>query len=418
MNHEFRRIQRLPPYVFNEVNDLKQSARRSGEDIIDFGLGNPDQGTPDHIVAKAIEALGKTQNHRYSVSRGLYKLRLAIVDWYKSKYDVELDPDSEAIVTMGSKEGLGHLVLAITGPGDVVLAPSPTYPIHQYSVIIAGADLRHVPLIPGEDFLEPLEAAIREAWPKPKLLIINFPANPTTEVVAIEFFERIVELARENDIMVIHDLAYAELCFDGYEAPSFLQVPGAREVGVECYTLSKSYNMPGWRCGFMVGNQEIIGALGRLKSYYDYGMFNPIQIASIEALKGPQDCVGEIREMYRVRRDALCRGLGRAGWHVPPPKATMFVWARIPEELRSIGSLEFSKMLLLEGKVAVAPGIGFGPYGDEFVRFSLIENEHRIRQATRGIRQALAAGSGVKIDELDDDPPAGGEESSQTKAVK
>jgi alanine-synthesizing transaminase len=308
---------------------------------------------------------------------------------------------------MGSKEGLGHLVLAITGPGDVVLAPSPTYPIHQYSVIIAGADLRHVPLIPGEDFLGPLEAAIRDAWPKPKLLILNFPANPTTEVVhGLTLFERIVELARENNLLVIHDLAYAELVFDGYTAPSFLQVPGAREVGVECYTLSKSYNMPGWRCGFMVGNQQMIAALGRLKSYYDYGMFNPIQVASIQALKGPQDCVEEIRETYRVRRDALCRGLVRAGWDVTPPKATMFVWARIPEEFRAMGSLEFSKLLLTEGKVAVAPGVGFGPYGDEYVRFSLIENEHRIRQATRGIRTALGAGSGVSHDDDGDSGPA------------
>ena len=389
MSREFARIQRLPPYVFAEVDALKLAARRRGEDIIDFGLGNPDQPTPEHIVAKGVEAMVKGQNHRYSVSRGIYKLRCAIVDWYKHKWDVDLDPDAEAIVTMGSKEGLAHLVLAITGPGDVVLCPSPTYPIHQYSVVIAGGDLRNVPLIPGQDFFEALVAAIRDCWPKPKLLILNFPSNPTTQVVELDFFEKIADFAREHDLMVIHDNAYAELCFDGYEAPSFLQVKGARELGVECYTLSKTYNMPGWRIGFVVGNREMIHALARLKSYYDYGMFAPVQVAGIAALKGSQDCIQGIRETYRVRRDALCRGLERAGWEVEPPKATMFVWARIPEELRSMGSLEFSKMLLAEGKVAVSPGVGFGPYGDEYVRFSLIENEHRIRQAARGIRKAL-----------------------------
>ncbi len=394
MSRSFPRIERLPPYVFAEVDALKLAARRRGEDIIDFGLGNPDQPTPPHIVAKAIEAIQKGQNHRYSVSRGIYKLRCAICEWYKRKWDIDLDPDAEAIVTMGSKEGLAHLVLAIVGPGDVVLCPSPTYPIHQYSVVIAGGDLRNVPLVPGEDFFEALVAAIRDCWPKPKLLIINFPSNPTTQVVDLAFFEKIVDFAREHDLLVIHDNAYAELCFDGYEAPSFLQVPGARDVGVECYTLSKTYNMPGWRVGFMVGNRDMIHALGRLKSYYDYGMFAPVQVAAIQALKGPQDCIHEIRETYRSRRDALCRGLERAGWPVEPPKATMFVWARIPQPYRAMGSLEFSKMLLAEGKVAVSPGIGFGPYGDEYVRFSLIENEHRIRQAVRGIRRALSAGSG------------------------
>jgi len=386
---DFPRIQRLPPYVFNEVNDLKQDARRRGEDIIDFGLGNPDQPTPPHIVEGAIEAVHKGPNHRYSVSRGIYKLRLAIADWYRRRYEVELDADSEIVCTMGSKEGIGHLVLAVTGPGDAVLCPSPTYPIHQYSVIIAGGELHHVPLVPGQDFLASVRSAIEETWPKPKMMIINFPSNPTTQVVDLSFFEAVVELAREHELLVIHDLAYAELCFDGYEAPSFLQVPGAREVGVECYTLSKSYNMPGWRVGFVCGNPDMVGALARLKSYYDYGMFTPIQIAGIHALNGPQDCVDEIRDMYRVRRDALIRGLVRAGWDVEPPLATMFVWARIPEPFRAMGSLEFSKKLLVEGKVAVSPGIGFGPYGDEYVRFSLIENEHRIRQATRGIRQVL-----------------------------
>ena len=395
MSREFSRIARLPPYVFNEVNDLKQEARRRGEDIIDFGLGNPDQGTPDHIVAKAHEAMAKPANHRYSVSRGLYKLRLAIVDWYRRKWGIELDADTEAIATMGSKEGLAHLVLAVTGPGDVVMCPSPTYPIHQYSVIIAGADLHHVPLVPGEDFFENLTIAIRDTWPKPKLLIINFPSNPTTQVVELDFFEKIVDFAREHELLVIHDNAYAELVFDGYQAPSFLQVDGAREVGVECYTLSKSYNMPGWRVGFVVGNSDMIAALSRLKSYFDYGMFAPIQIGAIHALNGPQDCVAEICDMYRARRDALCSGLNRVGWEVEPPKATMFVWARIPEAYREMGSLEFSKLLLTEGKVAVAPGVGFGLYGDDYVRFSLIENEHRVRQAVRGIRKVLSAGSGL-----------------------
>lgn len=398
MSREFARIQRLPPYVFNEVNDLKQAARKRGEDIIDFGLGNPDQATPDHIVNSAVEAMGKGPNHRYSVSRGIYKLRVAISDWYRRRYDVDLDADSEIICTMGSKEGLGHLVLAVIGPGDVVLCPSPTYPIHQYSVIIAGGDLHHVPLVPGQDFLANIETAIQETWPKPKMLIINFPSNPTTQVVDLSFFERIVELAREHDLMVIHDLAYADLCFDGYDAPSFLQVPGAREVGVECYTLSKAYNMPGWRIGFVCGNPEMVAALARLKSYYDYGMFTPIQIAGIRALNGPQECVGEIRDMYRVRRDVLCRGLERAGWPVEVPQATMFVWAKIPDGYAEMGSMEFSKFLLSEAKVAVSPGIGFGPYGDEYVRFSLIENEHRSRQAARGIRKALAAGPPAATD--------------------
>lgn len=396
MTRRFQRIERLPPYVFNEVNQLKLEARQRGEDIIDFGLGNPDQATPDHIVEKAAEALTKGANHRYSVSRGLYKLRVAACDYWKRRFDVDLDPDDEMIVTMGSKEGLAHLVLTVTNPGDTVLVPSPTYPIHQYSVVIAGADIRQVPLIPGEDFIGPLEQAIAELWPKPTLLIINFPANPTTEVAPEGFFERVVELAREHDLMVIHDNAYSELCFDGYEAPSFLSVPGARDVGVECYTLSKSYNMPGWRVGFVAGNRDMIQALARVKSYYDYGMFAPIQVAAIAALNGPQDCIDEIREMYRERRDVLCGGLQRIGWDVPPPKATMFVWARIPEQYRAMGSLEFSKLLLAESKVAVSPGIGFGLYGDEYVRFALIENPHRTRQAIRGMKKLFGAGSGLE----------------------
>jgi len=387
---DFPRIKRLPPYVFNIVGDLKQAARRAGEDIIDLGMGNPDGQTPPHVVQKLVEAAAKTANHRYSVSRGIYKLRVAICDWYRRRYGVELDPDAEAIATIGSKEGIGHLALAILGPGDVVLCPSPTYPIHQYSVIIAGGDLRSVPLIAGEDFFQHLLDAVKQAWPKPKLLILNFPHNPTTEVVTIDFFYKIVDFAREHGMMVVHDLAYADITFDGYEPPSFLQVPGAIELGVEFFSMSKSYNMAGWRVGFAVGNREMIHALGRMKSYLDYGMFQPIQVAAIAALNGPQDCVRENAERYQARRDVLCDGLARIGWDVPKPKATMFVWAQIPEPYRTMGSIEFAKFLLKEGKVAVSPGIGFGEYGDDYVRFALIENEHRMRQAVRGIRKAFA----------------------------
>ncbi|MFI5398081.1 MAG: alanine transaminase [Candidatus Binatia bacterium] len=395
--HDFPRIKRLPPYVFNIVGDLKQKARRAGEDIIDFGMGNPDGPTPPHVVAKLIEAASKTVNHRYSVSKGIYKLRLAIADWYKRRYDVDLDPDTEAVATIGSKEGLAHLALAIIGPGDVVFCPSPTYPIHQYSVIIAGGDLRSIPLIPGEDFFAHLVEAMRQTWPRPKLLILNFPHNPTTEVVDLNFFQKIVDFAREHSLMVIHDLAYADLCFDGYQPPSFLQVPGAKDLGVEFYTLSKSYNMPGWRVGFAVGNPAMIGALARIKSYLDYGIFQPIQIAAIQALNGPQDIVEEIRQEYQSRRDVLVNGLNRVGWDMPKPKATMFVWAPIPEAFREMGSLEFSTFLLREAKVAVSPGIGFGEYGDKYVRFALIENEHRTRQAIRGIRRALNRAKPARI---------------------
>jgi alanine-synthesizing transaminase len=387
---DFPRIKRLPPYVFDIIGELKQKARRAGEDVIDLGMGNPDGATPPHVVTKLIEAAAKSTNHRYSVSRGIYKLRVAICDWYRRRYGVDLDPDAEAIATIGSKEGLGHLALATLGPGDVVICPTPTYPIHQYSVIIAGGDLHSVPLLPGESFLERIEEAVKRVWPKPKLLILNFPANPTTEIVEIDFFERIVDFARENNLLVVHDFAYADIVFDGYEPPSFLQVPGAKDVGVEFFSLSKSYSMPGWRVGFAVGNSEIIRALARLKSYMDYGMFQPIQIAAIAALNGPQECVREHAERYRIRRDVLCDGLARVGWEIPKPKATMFVWARIPEPYRAMGSIEFSKFLLQEGKVAVSPGIGFGEYGDEYVRLALIENEHRTRQAVRGIRKAFA----------------------------
>jgi alanine-synthesizing transaminase len=394
---DFPRIKRLPPYVFNVVGDLKMAARRAGEDIVDFSMGNPDGPTPPHVVDKLVEAVRKPVNHRYSVSRGIYKLRVAICDWYRQRYAVDLDPDAEAIVTLGSKEGLGHLALAMLGPGDVVFCPSPTYPIHAYSVIIAGGDLRSIPLMPGTDFLSLLREAVRTSWPKPKLLILNFPHNPTTEVVDLDFFRAIVEFAREHECLVVHDLAYADLCFDGYEAPSFLQVAGAKDVGVEFFTLSKSYNMPGWRVGFCVGNPEIIAALARIKSYLDYGHFQPVQIAATHALTGPQTYVDEIRDQYLHRRNILCDGLARVGWDVPRPRATMFVWAEIPEAFRDMGSLEFSKFLLREAKVAVSPGIGFGEYGDHYVRFALIENEHRTRQAIRGIRKALALGASATV---------------------
>jgi alanine-synthesizing transaminase len=387
---DFPRIKRLPPYVFNAIGELCLKARRAGEDIIDFGMGNPDEPTPPHIVAKLIEAAGKAPNHRYSVSRGVYKLRLAICDWYRRRYGVELDPDSEAIVTIGSKEGIAHLALAILDQGDVVFAPTPTYPIHQYGCVIAGAQVVGVPLRNGEQFFEEMTAAVSRTWPRPKLLIMNFPHNPTTATVSPAFMQRVVEFARENEILVVHDLAYADLCFDGYRAPSIMEVDGAREVAVEFFTLSKSYNMPGWRVGFAVGNREMIAALTRLKSYFDYGMFAPVQVAAIAALNGPQECVGEIVETYRSRRDVLVDGLNRAGWPVEKPQATMFVWAPIPEAARAMGSLAFAKFLLSEGKVAVSPGVGFGADGDGHVRFALIENEHRTRQALRGIRHALS----------------------------
>jgi alanine-synthesizing transaminase len=386
---EFKRIKRLPPYVFAIVNDLKVKARARGEDVIDFGMGNPDLATPAHIVDKLCEAARNPRNHRYSASRGITKLRHAVCDWYRRRFDVSLDPETEAIATIGAKEGLSHLALAIVEPGDVALVPNPTYPIHAYSVIIAGGDVRHVRLAPGEDFFANLMAAFQESWPQPKLLILSFPHNPTTAVVEPDFFTKIVAFAQDHDLMVVHDFAYADLTFDGYQAPSFLQAPGAKEVGVEFFTLSKSYNMPGWRVGFAVGNPRIIAALTRIKSYLDYGMFQPIQIASIIALNGPQDCLQDIVRTYGSRRDVLCDGLTRIGWKVDRPRGTMFVWARIPDQFRMMGSLEFSKFLLEEARVAVSPGIGFGQYGDEYVRFALVENEHRTRQAVHGIKRIL-----------------------------
>ncbi|MFW6341929.1 MAG: alanine transaminase [Halothiobacillaceae bacterium] len=386
MNDQFARINRLPPYVFNIVGELKARARARGEDIIDFGMGNPDQPTPEHIVEKLVEVARRGDTHRYSQSKGIPRLRRAICNWYRTRYDVDLDPEHEAIVTIGSKEGLGHLAIATLSAGDTVLVPNPAYPIHPYGSVIADADIRHVRLTPDVDFFEELQRAIKETWPKPKMLILNFPGNPTTQCVDLEFFEKVVAICREAGIWIVHDLAYAEIVFDGYKAPSILEVPGAKDIAVEFFTLSKSYNMPGWRVGFMVGNPTLVNALARIKSYFDYGTFTPIQVAAILALEGDQSCVAEICEMYRKRRDVLCDGLNAAGWQVEKPKATMFVWAKIPERYAQLGSLEFTKLLIEEAKVAVSPGVGFGSYGDDHVRFSLIENEHRTRQALRGIK--------------------------------
>ena len=398
---EFARLDRLPPYVFATVNKIKMNARHAGNDIIDLGMGNPDLGTPTHIVDKLIEASQKPHNHRYSASMGITKLRMAIASWYKRRFDVDIDPDTEAIVTIGVKEGMSHLILVTIRPGDVVFTPTPTYPIHPYSAIIAGGDVRGIPLGPDSDFFENLMHATKQTWPKPKVLILSYPHNPTTEVVDIVFFEKIVDFAKEHDIMIIHDFAYADLVFDGYKAPSFLQVKGAKDVGVEFYSLSKSYSMPGWRVGFCVGNKETVEALRRIKSYLDYGIFQPIQIASIIALSGideqdaqnnlkdQQECVKEIVETYRTRRDTLISGLRRIGWDIKPPKGTMFVWGKIPAKYIHMGSVEFSKFLINEAQVAVSPGLGFGEYGDEYVRFALIENNMRINQAVRGIRKIL-----------------------------
>jgi alanine-synthesizing transaminase len=380
-------MKRLPPYVFAVVNQIKMEARRRGEDIIDLGMGNPDLGTPPHIVEKLVEAASKASNHRYSASKGITKLRHAITSWYKRRYDVDLDPETEAVATIGAKEGLSHLVLATISPGDVVLVPSPTYPIHPYSVVIAGGDLRSVPLLPGRDFFDDLLTAFRQTWPQPKMLIISFPHNPTCTVVDLDFMAKIVEFCRKHEIWVVHDFAYADLCFDDYQAPSILQVPGAKDICVEFFSMSKSYSMAGWRLGFCVGNPELVNALTRIKSYLDYGVFQPIQIAAIIALNEDQSCVQEIVDVYRHRRDTLVTGLNRVGWEVDNPKATMFLWAKIPEQFRAMGSVEFSKLLINEAKVAVSPGLGFGEYGDEFVRFALVENDHRINQAIRGLRR-------------------------------
>jgi alanine-synthesizing transaminase len=386
---EFARIKRLPQYVFNITGELKMAARRRGEDIIDMSMGNPDGPTPPHIVEKLVESVRRPDTHGYSVSKGIPRLRRAICAWYERRYGVAFDPESEAIVTIGSKEGIAHLALATLDRGDIVLVPNPSYPIHIYGPVIAGADIRHVRMTPDVDFFEELERAIRESFPKPKMLIINFPSNPTAQCVELDFFERIVALAKQHGIFVVHDLAYADIVFDGYRAPSIMQVPGARDVAVEFFTMSKSYNMAGWRIGYMVGNRELVAALARIKSYHDYGTFTPVQVASIVALEGPQDCLNEIRFKYQKRRDVLAKGLHEAGWMVDIPKASMYIWARIPEAYQAMGSLEFAKKVLEEAKVAVSPGIGFGEYGDTHVRFALIENEARTRQAVRGIKEML-----------------------------
>lgn len=382
----FSRINRLPPYVFNITSDLKAAARKRGEDIVDFGMGNPDGPTPQHIVDKMIEAARKPDNHRYSLSRGIPRLRRAIANWYERRYNALIDPDSEAIVTIGSKEGIAHLCLATLDRGDVVLVPNPSYPIHIYGPVIAGASIRSMAIQNTDSFLTELEQTIPLMYPKPRMLILNFPANPTAQCVDLPFFQRVVDLCLQNKIWLVHDLAYADIVFDGFRAPSIFEVPGARDIAVEFFTLSKSYNMPGWRVGFMVGNKTLVSALARLKSYFDYGTFTPIQVAAILALEGPQECVSEIAENYRSRRDVLVNGLTRLGWEVSLPRATMFVWAPIPAQYKHLGSIEFSTLLLKEAKVAVSPGIGFGEYGDGHVRFSLIENEERTRQALRGIR--------------------------------
>jgi len=396
MDKDFPRVNQLPPYVFDEIQTLKAAARKEGKDIIDFGMGNPDQATPEEIVEKLRESSLKPSTHRYSQSKGIPRLRKSICDWYQRKFDVTLDPESEAVVTMGSKEGLGHLALATLDKGDAVLVPNPSYPIHPYGFVIAGADIRHVPIGEGIDFFAELELAVTNSFPKPKMLVLNFPGNPTTECVDIEFFQKIVNFAKEHKIWVIQDLAYADICFDGYKAPSILQVEGAKEVAVEFFSLSKSYNMPGWRVGFCCGNKDLLAALSRIKSYFDYGLFTPIQVAAIKALDDGDDYVEEIRLRYQDRRDVLIKGLNDAGWRVESSKATMFVWAKIPSSLRSLGSLEFSKRLLKEAEVAVSPGIGFGDYGEGYVRFSLIENKHRTRQAIRNIKKFLSKASKVQ----------------------
>ena len=395
MDARFPRIERLPPYVFNVIGEIRQSARAAGEDVIDFSMGNPDQPTPEHIVKKLVETANREDTHRYSQSKGIPRLRRAMAAWYKTRFEVDLDPETEVITTIGSKEGLAHLAMATLGPGDAVLVPNPAYPIHPYGFVIAGADIRHVPLLPGEDFFAELVKAIETSWPRPKMLVLNFPANPTAMCVELNFFEKLVEIAKEHDIWVIQDIAYADIVFDGYVAPSILQVRGAKDIAVEFFSLSKSYNMPGWRVGFAAGNRELIGALARIKSYLDYGTFTPIQVAAIAALEGDQKCVHEIRDMYQSRRDVLCEGLNALGWPVEKPKATMFVWAKIPERYSEMRSLEFAKKLIRDANVAVSPGIGFGQYGDDHVRFALIENEHRTRQALRNIKRLFRVESAL-----------------------
>ncbi len=384
---EFHRIKRLPPYVFAEVNAMKARARAAGEDIIDFGMGNPDLPTPQHIVDKLVEAVQDPKTHRYSNSRGIPGLRRAICSYYKKRFNVTLDPESEAIVTIGSKEGLANLAQAITSPGDIMLVPNPSYPIHPFGFILAGASIRHLPIGQGHSFLESLERAVKHSVPKPLAVVLNYPSNPTAEVVDLDFYRPIVEFCLKHGIYILSDLAYSEIYFDDVPPPSILEIPEAREIAVEFTSMSKTYSMPGWRIGFATGNKKLITALARIKSYLDYGAFTPIQVAAAAALNGPQDCVAEVRAIYKARRDVLIEGLAAAGWQVPSPPASMFAWAPIPPQFAHLGSLEFSKLLLQEAKVAVAPGIGFGEYGDDHVRLALVENQHRIRQACRNIRQ-------------------------------
>jgi alanine-synthesizing transaminase len=390
MSEEFYRINRLPPYIFNIVNELKVEARKNGDDVVDFGMGNPDQKTPEHIIHKMQECANEDSVHRYSTSKGIPRLRQAISNWYEEKYNVSIDPEDEAIVTIGSKEGLAHLSLATLNHGDSVIVPSPSYPIHPYGAVIAGAEIIYIKVeSDDDDFFRSLDEAINNSWPTPKMIIANFPSNPTTKCVDLNFLKELVRIAKKYNIYLVHDIAYAEIVFDGYKAPSILQVEGAKDIAVEFYTLSKSYNMPGWRIGFMCGNKKLVNALSRIKSYMDYGTYTPLQVGAIAALEGPQSCVEDIRLMYKSRRDVLCKGLNDIGWSVTPPKATMFVWAEIPEKYKSLGSLEFSKIVLKETKVAVSPGIGFGKHGDDFVRFSLIENEQRVRQAVRSLKNII-----------------------------
>jgi alanine-synthesizing transaminase len=385
----FARIDRLPPYVFNVMAELRLAARRRGEDIIDLSMGNPDGATPQHIVDKLCEVAQRPDTHGYSASKGIPRLRRAISHWYENRYGVQIDPDAEAIMTIGSKEGLAHLMLATLDRGDTVLVPDPSYPIHIYGAVIAGADIRSVPNTPEVDFFAELERAIKGSYPKPKMMILGFPSNPTAQCVELEFFERVIALAKRHDILVVHDLAYADIVYDGWRAPSIMEVPGAKDIAVEFFTMSKSYNMAGWRIGFMVGNPDLVAALARIKSYHDYGTFTPLQVAAIAALEGDQQCVKEIAAKYQSRRDVLVKGLHEAGWPVDKPKASMYIWARIPEPYRELGSLGFAKQLLAKAKVCVSPGIGFGDYGDGHVRMALIENEARIRQAVRGIKAML-----------------------------
>ncbi len=395
MSDEFHRIRRLPPYVFAEVNSAKARARGAGEDVIDLGMGNPDSPTPPHIVAKLVEAVQDPRTHRYSVSKGIPGLRRALAGYYARRFDVKLDPETEVIATLGSKEGLANLAAAITSPGDTILVPNPSYPIHQFGFIIAGASVRSVPATPDDDMLSALDRAVRHSVPKPTALIVNFPSNPTAYLAGIEFYREIVAFARRHDIWVMSDLAYAEIYFGDKPPPSILQVPGAKDIAVEFTSLSKTYSMPGWRMGFAAGNPRLITALTRMKSYLDYGAFTPIQVAAVAALNGPQDCVQQMRDLYRERRDVLIRGLRSAGWDVPCPEASMFAWAPIPPRFSDMGSVEFSKLLLARAKVAVAPGIGFGEHGDQHVRIALVENTHRLRQAVRSIRAFLQTDNGA-----------------------